>query len=365
MIEAHLDAPNVGDLEKKYLGECINSAFVSTFGPFVSEFENKFAKYICARRAVSVQSGTAALHMALYGPGIGEGDEVIVPALTFIATVNSVLYVGAKPVIVDVDSETWNVDTKKIEESITEKTKAIIPVHLYGSPCDMDEILKLANKHNIYVIEDATESLGATYKGRQTGTLGHFGCFSFNGNKLMTTGGGGMIVSNNETSIERIKFLVNQARDKSKGYYHPEMGFNYRMTNIEAALGLAQFERLDEFLEKKKRFRQIYKRALGDMPQIKFQKEYEKAEGSWWLTCVKIGNDMDIDNVIKELEEKGVQTRRVFMPVCEMPYLREYAKHCPNAYEIYEKGICLPSSTLNSTDTIKKASLMIRETLNA
>ncbi len=180
-----LDAPNVGKLEKEYLNNCIDSTFISTFGPFVPEFEEKFAQYIGAERAVSTQSGTAALHMALYQLGIGEGDEVIVPALTFIATINPVLFVRAKPVIVDVDPITWNINPQEIKKAIAKKTKAIIPVHLYGSVCNIDEIIEIARENKLFVIEDATESLGATYKNRQTGTFGDFGCFSFNVNNLI------------------------------------------------------------------------------------------------------------------------------------------------------------------------------------
>ena len=363
--QIELDAPNVGKLEKEYLNNCIDSTFISTFGPFVPEFEEKFAHYIGAERAVSTQSGTAALHMALYQLGIGEGDEVIVPSLTFIATINPVLFVGAKPVIVDVDPITWNIDPQEIRKAITTKTKAIIPVHLYGSVCNIEEIIEIARENKLLVIEDATESLGATYKNRQTGTFGDFGCFSFNGNKLITTGGGGMIVSNNQKKAEHIKFLVNQARDSSKGYYHPEVGFNYRMTNIEASLGLAQLERIDNFLEKKRKFRKIYQEVFNDLSYIKFQEESDNASGSWWLSCIKIDKKyIDIDNLMLKLKEKGIPTRRIFMPASEMPYLKEFSKPCPNAYEIYNHGICLPSSTLNNEKDIKEAALVIKETLN-
>ena len=363
MFKAHLDAPNLGNLEKNYLAKAIDTGYVSTIGPFVPEFEEAFAKYIGTKRAVSVQSGTAALHMTLYELGIGKEDEVIVPCLTFIATINPVLYVGAKPVIVDVDPETWNIDPEKVKKAITSKTKAIIPVHLYGNSCDMDAIMGIAKEYNLYVIEDATESLGATYKGMFTGAFGHFGCFSFNGNKLITTGGGGMIASDNEVGTKHIKFLVNQARDESKGYYHPEMGFNYRMTNIEAALGLAQLERLEEFLEKKREFRRIYQETLGGLSYIKLQKEHNKAKGSWWLTCVKIEKDIDVGGLIQKLKEEGIQTRKVFVPACEMPYLKKYSKSCPNAYEIYRKGICLPSSTLNSIETIEKVAETLKRNI--
>jgi perosamine synthetase len=360
-----LDAPNVGGLEKEYLNHCIDSTFISTFGPFVPEFEEKFAHYIGVESAVSTQSGTAALHVALYELGIGNGDEVIVPNLTFIATINPVLYLGAKPVIVDVDPFTWNIDPQEIKKAITKKTKAIIPVHLYGSVCNIEEIIEIAEKNNLFVIEDATESLGATYKNRQTGTFGDFGCFSFNGNKLITTGGGGMTVSNNKKKAEHIKFLVNQSRDESQGYYHPEIGFNYRMTNIEASMGLAQLERIDEFLEKKRKFRRIYQESLNDLPYVKFQQTVDNSIGSWWLTSIIIDKiDIDVNNLKMKIQEKRIPTRRVFIPASEMPYLKYYSKPCPNAYEIYKKGICLPSSTLNKEKDIQEAALIIKEVLN-
>ena len=363
MSKLFLEDPNLGDLEKEYLIKAIDTNFVSTVGPFVPEFEERFARYIGAKRAVSTQSGTAALHMALYQLGIGEGDEVIAPSLTFIATINPILYVGAKPVIVDVDPITWNIDPQEIRKAITKKTKAIIPVHLYGSVCNMDEIIEIARENKLSVIEDATESLGATYKNRQTGTFGDFGCFSFNGNKIITTGGGGMIVSNNQKQAEHIKFLVNQARDASKGIYHPEVGFNYRMTNIEAALCLAQLERISEFLIKKRKFRKIYQEILSELSYIKFQEEYDNAEGSAWLNCIKIEKEIDFSNLMIKLKEKGIPSKRIFMPASEMPYLKKFSKSCPNAYEIYNQSISLPSSTLNDKQDIKNAALIIKETL--
>lgn len=363
-IKAYLDAPNLGNLEKEYVIRAIDSNFVSTVGPFVPKFEEEFAKYVGSKIAVAVQSGTAALHIALYELGIGPGDEVIVPALTFIATANAVLYVGATPVIVDIDPLTWNIDPESIIKAITSKTKAIIPVHLYGNPCKMDVIMNIAKEYNLYVIEDATESLGATYLGKYTGTFGDFGCFSFNGNKLITTGGGGMITTEYVEKAKHIKFLVNQARDEKRGYYHLEMGFNYRMTNLEAAMGLAQLARINQFLEKKRKFREIYRKGLGDIPYIKFQEEYEVAEGSWWLNCIKFERDIDINHLIHQLKGKGVETRRIFVPLSEMPYLKKYSKSVSYAYEIYKNGICLPSSTLNDEDAIIYTISVIREFLN-
>jgi len=364
MSKIFLDDPNLGELEKEYLIKAVDSNFISTIGPFVTKFEDKFAEYIGADKAVSTQSGTAAIHMALYQLGVADDDEVIVPAITFIATINPILFVRAKPVIIDVDPLTWNIDPREIKKAISKKTKAIILVHLYGSVCNIEEIIKLARENNLSVIEDATESLGAIYKNRQTGTFGDFGCFSFNGNKLITTGGGGMIISNDQRKIEHIKFLVNQARDASRGYYHPELGFNYRMTNLEAALGLAQLTRIKDFLKKKVRFRKIYQEKLKNLPGIEFQQTSDNTIGSWWLTCIKdCSEHVNINNLMNNLKEKDVLSRRIFMPVCKMPYLKKFTKPCPNAFDIYNRSICLPSSTLNDEKTINRAALIIQEIL--
>jgi perosamine synthetase len=359
-----LDAPNVGCLEKEYLAKAIDGGFVSTIGGYVSEFEEKFAHFLGAKKAMSTQSGTAALHMSLYECGIGGGDEVIAPALTFVASVNPILYVGARPVIVDVDPETWTIDPKEIRKAITPATKAIIPVHLYGNPCDMDSITAIAREHGLHIIEDATESLGATYDGKQTGTFGDFGCFSFNGNKVITTGGGGMVVGSDESKLEHIKLLTNQGRDCSNGCCHTEIGFNYRMTNLEAALGLAQMDKLDTFRARKKAFSNIYRQQLKDVKCIDFQKEHEDAESSWWLSCVILEEGTDIDSLQKELSNKDIPTRRVFMPVVEFPPYRTYKQRgCETSYRIYERGLCLPGSTLNSEEDIYYVCEALKELL--
>jgi len=360
-----LDAPSLGGLEKKYLNAAIDSGYVSTVGPFVSRFEKDFASFLRLPYSVSVQSGTAALHVSLYELGVGVGDEVIVPALTFIATVNPVLYLGAKPVFVDVDSATWNIAAEKIEEKITKKTKAIIPVHLYGNPCAMDEIIALAKKHKLRVIEDATESLGALYKNKHTGTLGDLGCFSFNGNKTITTGGGGMVAGYDKKHLNHIKFLVNQARDEAKGYYHPEVGFNYRMTNIEAALGLAQMKKLKTFLKIKKLFRAVYKENLENIPYVKFQEQYAGAQSSCWLTTVRFEKKINIQRLQKKLLSKGIPVRRVFMPLVEFPHYKKYRQgKYENAYSIYENSLCLPASVLNYKADILRVCKTIKEVLD-
>lgn len=362
--EIFLDAPNVGELEKKYVCEAIDTGYVSTVGPLVGRFEEKFASFLGIGKAVSIQSGTEALHIALYELGIGPGDEVIVPALTFIATVNPVLYVGAKPVFVDVDRQTWNIDPAEIKKKIAKNTKAIIPVHFYGNPCDMDEIMQIAKKHGLYVIEDTTESLGAKYRGKYTGTFGDMGCFSFNGNKIITTSGGGMVVGRDQKRLEHIRFLVNQARDAKKGYYHPEVGFNYRMTNLEAAMGFAQMERLNEFLENKRAFNEMYRNRLSKWDFVRFQEEYESVESSCWFTSITLDNGVDIDEFQEKLRNRNIPTRRVFMPLTEFPPYKKYRTgKYENAYCIYEKGLCLPGSTLNSLGNIEYVCQVLNELL--
>jgi len=365
-MSIELDAPNLGELEKRYLLKCIDSGFVSTVGPFVPEFEEKFANYVGTKRAISVQSGTAAIHMALYELEIKPGDEVIVPVITFVATVNPIMYLGATPVFVDIDPDTWNIDPKEVEKAITKKTKAIIPVHLYGNPCDMDGLMYISKKYGIPIIEDATESLGATYDGRKTGTFGILNAFSFNGNKIITTGGGGMITTDDEEKANHIKFLVNQARDTSKGYYHPEIGFNYRMTNLEASLGLAQLERVDEFLEKKRKFATIYREHLEEIKEIEFQKEYEKGKSSWWLTSIKINAEKSIPDIQEELGKMGIPTRRIFVPIVDFPPYKKYkTSDYKSAYEIYRKGLNLPSSTVNKYEDIRYVTEAIRNVIRA
>ena len=358
-----LDAPHLGEREKKKLTECIDSTYVSTAGPFVPEFEERFAGYLGSPFAVAVQSGTAALHVALVELGVGPGDEVIVPALSFVASVNPILYAGGTPVLVDVDPVTWTLDLQKVREALTPRTKAIVPVHLYGNPCDMDALAELCAGRNIVLIEDATESLGGTWRGQATGTMGTLGCFSFNGNKLITTGGGGMVTARDAEQAKHIKFLVNQARDGSKGYYHPELGYNYRMTNLEAALGLAQLERIDEFLAAKKRFAAIYHETLDGLPGVALQQEAPGGESAWWLPSIAVEH-IPVPELQEALRERGVPTRRIFSPLHTYPYLQQHAPFpCPNAERIYEQGFNLPASTANDEESVRRAAEIVRGVL--
>ncbi|MBN1902434.1 aminotransferase class V-fold PLP-dependent enzyme [Candidatus Sumerlaeota bacterium] len=359
-----LDAPNLGKEEKEYLCRAVDSNYVSTIGPFVPEFEERFAQWIGVKRAVSLQSGTAALHMALCEMGIGSEDEVIVPALSFIATVNPVMYVHATPVFVDVDMNTWNIIPDEVEKAITSRTKAIIVTHLYGNPCDMDPLMEISRKHGIPLIEDAAESLGATYRDLYTGTFGDFGCYSFNGNKIITTGGGGMILGQDEKKLMHIKHVINQAVDRSRGYYSPEIGFNYRMTNIEAALGLAQMEKIDAFLDKKRKFHATYLEDLHMIPGIRFQREYPESCSSWWLNGAVFDSNINIKEVSARLLKDGIQTRSVFYPLVDLPPYKPYQKKdYPNARSVYERGLCFPGSTLNTVDDIHYVCLKLKKVL--
>lgn len=357
-----LDGPNVGTLEKRYLCKAIDSGYISSAGPLIPEFEAKFSKYLKVKKAVATQSGTAALHMALHELKIGKGDEVIVPDLTFVATVNPVLYVGATPVFADVDLKTWTIDPKDIEAKISRKTKAIIIVHVYGNPCHMDAIQKIARKHKLYLIEDATESLGALYKGRMTGTFGDMGCFSFNGNKVMTTGGGGIITSPHTKRMEHIRYLVNQAKLHPTYDEHAEIGFNYRMTNLEAAMGISQLKRLKHFISRKKAFQRIYREELVDETPFEFQEAFPQAKPSYWMSCIMARETLNINSLQSYLKKSGIPTRRAFAPLSSFPPYRKFMKtRSKNASFIHQHGLCLPSSTLNNTENVQYACRKIKD----
>ncbi len=360
VAKIYLDDPNIGTKEKEYLNRCIDSSFVSTYGPFVPEFEENFSRLLGASGAVALQSGTAGLHMALHELGIGSADEVILPVLTFIATANAVTYSGARPVFADVDPSTWNLDPEQVERAITEKTKAIIPVHLYGNPCDMSAIMSLAEKYHLRVVEDATESLGSKFDGKFTGTFGDFGVFSFNGNKLMTTGGGGMIIGADEKRLRHIKYLANQARDGSDAYSHSELGFNYRMTNLEAALGLAQMERLGEFIASKKAFAGVYGRIFAPCEGLSLQRPYAQSDVVPWLTSVELRDiAVSVAQLQAELQAREIPTRRIFRPLFQLAPYRENQRRYPNACRIFESGLTLPGSTLNTEEVIERAARQI------
>lgn len=347
--------PSITKKEIEYVLKALRSGWVSSLGEFIPRFEQEFAKYIGTKYALTTSNGTTALHLALVSLGIKKGDEVIVPDLTFIATANAVSYTGAKPVFADIEQETWCLSPASIKKVITRRTKAIIPVHLYGHPADMDEINKIAKEYNLYVIEDAAEAHGAEYKYKKVGSIGHCGVFSFYGNKIITTGEGGMITTNDEKLYEKAKFLRDHAMSKERRYWHTEVGYNYRMTNIQAALGLAQLERINELLKKKREIFNWYREFLQGIPGIILNPEKEWAKNVYWMVCLILNENIRIsrDELIKKLKENGIDSRPFFYPISQMPMYSDNDFDNKISLEISQKGLNLPSgANLNYEDII-------------
>lgn len=351
-----LSVPHIEGNEWKYIKECLDTNWVSSAGSYVDLFEQRFAEFVKAKRSVVTVNGTSALHLALLSLGIGKGHEVIVPSMTFISPVNAVRYAGAEPVFVDVCRDTYVMDAEKVEELVTDKTKAIMPVHIYGHPVDMDKIMEIAEKHGLFVIEDATESLGSLYNGRHTGTIGHIGCFSFNGNKLITTGAGGMLVTNDEKTGAYAKYLSNQTKSVTGngGFYHEEIGYNYRMPNLLAAMGVAQLERIDDFVDIKRRNAKDYLEELKGVNGISLPAEKARVKNVYWLFSILVEQEYGIsrDELIAELKSEGIESRPFFVPVHLMPPYKEC--RCVSldmTMEVAGRGINLPSSVgLKSTE---------------
>ena len=357
--------PTITKKEIEYVMQAVKSGWVSSLGEFINKFEDAFAEYIGTKYALTVSNGTVGLHLALVSLGIKEGDEVIVPDLTFIATANAVKYTGATPVFADIDKDTWCISPDDIRKKVTSKTKAIIPVHLYGHPADMDPILQIAKEYELYVIEDCAEAHGAEYKGKKVGSIGHCGVFSFYGNKIITTGEGGMITTNDEKIYEKAKYLRDHAMSKEKRYWHTEIGYNYRMTNIQAALGLAQLERINEIIQKKREIFRWYQECLKDLKGVKLNPEKEWAKNVYWMVCLVNENfdEEKRDEFMKKLKEKGIDTRPFFYPCSMMPmYKKDEFVNCI-AYEIYQKGINLPSGYNLKEEDVKWIAKVIIENL--
>jgi perosamine synthetase len=349
-------APMIGDREIRYVMDALHSGWVSSQGSYVDRFEKEFAQYVGTKFALSTSNGTTALHLALAAMNIGPGDEVIVPSFSFVAVANAVKYTGAVPVFVDSSRATWCMDPDHIEGSLTSRTKAIIPVHLYGHPANMEPIIEIAAKHRLDVIEDSAEAHGARFQGRHVGSLGKAGCFSFYGNKVMTTGEGGMVVTDDEDLWARMSFLRGHAMSSDRRYFHPEIGFNYRMTNLQAALGVAQLERLDEFLLQKQRISQLYDELLGPISGIELQPKAAWADSICWLYCILVTDDHPLDaaEVQTRLASAGIETRPFFYPIHQQPpYLRAGQSALPVAEDLAERGICLPSTAALRDEDIR------------
>jgi perosamine synthetase len=333
--------PSIGDREKRYVAEAMDSGWVSSRGAFLDRFEKEFAGYLGLAHGVSAANGTVALHLAFEALGIGPGDEVIVPTLTYVASVNAITYTGARPVFVDSDPSCWNLDPSVIERAITPRTKAIEVVHLYGHPADMDPILEIAARRHLHVVEDAAESHGATYKGRRVGAIGTVGSFSFFGNKIITTGEGGMLVTSDDDLAARARHLRGQGVSPTRTYWHDIVGFNYRMTNIAAAIGCAQLERIKETLTAKRTVADWYRRDLEGVEGLTLQSEASWASCVYWMNCVLVAPELR-DPLIAHLAGDGIETRPFFYPAHMLPMYRT-SERFPVAERLGASGINLPS----------------------
>ncbi|KQH83648.1 hypothetical protein AMR76_21810 [Vibrio furnissii] len=346
--------PLLGGNELEYVTECIKTNWISSQGKYVKLFEEEVAKYTNSKYVLAVSNGTVALHLALVSLGIGPGDEVLVPDITFGATLNAILLTGAKPVLLDVDQDTWNISVQLIENNITDRTRAIMPVHIYGVPCDMPSIMNLANKYNLFVIEDCAEALGSNIDGTHVGTFGDSGTFSFFGNKVITCGEGGAIIFRDEKVYEKAKVLRDHGMRAGKRYWHDEVGFNYRLTNLQAAVGCAQFEQLESFREQRKRIFHWYDKYLLSSDFFKAQKIHAGYESSLWLYTVQLKDSslIERDDLIDKLAVLGIDTRPVFFPMSKMPAFLECKTSLFGYSDIISKrGISLPTSVyLNEED---------------
>ena len=340
--------PELGDEELANVVSAVRSGWISSLGAFVVEFEREFAAYCGARHGIATSNGTTALHLALAAAGVGTGDEVLVPTLTFVATANAVRYCGAVPVFVDAEPDTWTMTTAALESRVTSRTRAIIPVHLYGHPCDMDAINAVARRHGLAVIEDAAEAHGAEYGGRRVGALGTIGCFSFYGNKIMTTGEGGMCLTNDAMLAERMRLLRDHGMDPKRHYWHDVIGFNYRMTNVQAAIGAAQVKKLPRFVDKKRQIAQWYREALAPLARagrVQLAPEAAWARNAFWMYSIVLTDPQTSrDGVRAAMKERGVDTRPFFHPVHTLPpYAIDQA--LPVSEALAAAGMNLPSGS--------------------
>jgi len=332
-------------------------------GKNVDEFEKELAAKVGVGHAAALASGTAAIHMALKAAGVGEGDIVFCQDLTFAASANPIIYQNATPVFIDSNLETWNMDPDALEEAFEKypNAKAVIVVHLYGLAADMDRIMELCKKHNAILIEDAAESLGTTYKGKHTGTIGDYGIYSFNGNKIITTSGGGMLVSNDEERIAKVRFWATQARDPAPHYQHSELGYNYRMSNIVAGIGRGQLKVLDQRVAKKKYIFEYYKQELGDLPNITFMPINDWNEPNYWLSCIQLTGKVRPLDVIDALEKENIESRPLWKPM----HLQPFYANCDYIGQgvsdtLFENGLCLPSDTKMTDDDLARVVKTIR-----
>ncbi|WHY29074.1 DegT/DnrJ/EryC1/StrS family aminotransferase [Bacillus wiedmannii] len=351
-----LSSPHMSEegYEMHYVKEAFDTNWIAPLGENVNGFERELAAKVGSKEAAALSSGTAAIHLALKAAGVGERDIVFCQTLTFSATANPIIYQNATPVFIDSDYENWNMCPKALEEAFKKypNVKAVIVVHLYGLSADMDKIVELCKKYDVTLIEDAAESLGTYYKGKHTGSFGDYGIFSFNGNKIITTSGGGMLVSNNEERVSKVRFWATQSRDQARHYQHSELGFNYRMSNVVAGIGRGQLKVLDQRVQKKRYIFDFYKRELESLEGIEFMPSNEWNEPNYWLSSMTLNGKIRPIDVMEALEKENIESRPVWKPMHLQPFFEKYDFVGTDVSEkLFENGICLPSDTkMTETD---------------
>ena len=374
----YLASPHMGGMEQEFVKEAFDTNWVAPLGPNVNNFEKEIAEYVGAKDAAALVSGTSAIHLALKAIGIKKGDRVFCTSLTFAASCNPIMYENGEPVFIDSEPESWNMSPVALEKAFIkakEENKmpiAVIVVHLYGQSADMDKIMEICNRYNTPIIEDAAESLGATYRGKQTGTFGRFGVFSFNGNKIITTSGGGMLVSDDEEKIAKARFWSTQARDNARHYEHTELGYNYRMSNITAGIGRGQLRVLNERIAQKKHIFERYTEAFNSIEDIVMMLICEYGEPNYWLSCMTLKEESKVKSldIILALEEKNIESRPIWKPMHMQPYYSEFEFFNHNedeisvAEDIFNRGVCLPSDTKMTEEEIDKVINIIKSLFN-
>jgi dTDP-4-amino-4,6-dideoxygalactose transaminase len=360
-----LSSPHMSDegYEMEYVKEAFDTNWIAPLGENVNGFERELADMVGSKDAAALSSGTAAIHLALKAAGVGEGDIVFCTTLTFSATANPIIYQNAIPVFIDSDYKTWNICPKALEEAFIKypNVKAVIVVHLYGLSADMDKIVELCKKYNVVLIEDAAESLGTNYKGKHTGTFGDYGIFSFNGNKIITTSGGGMLVSNNEERIAKVRFWATQSRDQARHYQHSELGFNYRMSNVVAGIGRGQLKILGKRVKKKNYIFEFYKRELGGLEGVEFMPSNEWNEPNYWLSSMILTGVVRPINVMEALEAQNIESRPIWKPMHLQPFFEKFDYVGGNVSEkLFENGVCLPSDTKMTDEDLNKVVKVIK-----
>jgi perosamine synthetase len=359
-----ISKPFIGPREKELVIDALDSGWVSSIGKYIDEFEEKFARYCGTQYALAVSNGTTGLHLALATLGLQAGDEVIVPDLTFVATANAVAYTGATPVLADVDADTLCLDVASVKSLITPRTKAIIPVHLYGHPADMDALTELADAHGLAIVEDAAEAHGAEYKGRRVGSFGKCAVFSFYGNKVITTGEGGMLTTNDREFHQRAKRLRDHAMSPEKRYFHEERGYNYRITNLQAALGVAQLERIDEFLDRRTEIMSWYSSAIATTDSVRLNRVKNWAKSAFWMVCLEVDwfDEARRDAFMQALRARGVDSRPYFCTMSSMPMYRQAP--LPVSARKAQIGLNLPSYFELTKGEVQRIGSDVNELLN-